>query len=79
MKMSVEAQRETLCMNLKGKSVTVNRTERVCVNCAWYEQYYHQNRGNICAWVPTSTGYCLVKECRRGALRQACPQFTPNQ
>lgn len=78
MKMSVEAQRETLCMNLKGKSITVNRTERVCVNCAWYEQYYHQNRGNIYAWVPTSMGYCLAKECRRGALRQACRQFTPN-
>ncbi len=79
MKASVEVQRENLCMNLKGKSITVNRTERVCVNCAWYEQYYHQNRGNIYAWVPTSTGYCLAKECRRGALRQACPQFTPNQ
>lgn len=75
MKSSVEFQRENLAMQLGGKSITVNRTERACVNCAWYEQYYRPGRSNIRSWVPTSTGYCLLKECRRGALRQVCRQF----
>lgn len=75
MNASIEARRENLAMSLGGKSVTVNRTERVCVNCAWYEQYFHYNRGNLAGWIPTSTGYCLKKECRRGAMRQTCKEF----
>ena len=76
MKMSLEAQRETLCMQRGGKQVSIERSERTCVNCAWYDQYYHKGRGGFQVWVPTSTGYCLLHECRRGALRQACPHYT---
>ena len=64
-----------LCMTKKEKSVSVVEGERACVNCIWYEQYYRQNRGNVSAWVPTSTGYCLLKDERRGALRQPCRNY----
>lgn len=75
MKANIEARRENLAMGIKGQSIAVDRTEQVCVNCAWYEQYFRQNRGNVYGFVPISTGYCLQKECRRGALRQACKDF----
>lgn len=63
------------CQTMYCKTITVNASERACVNCIWYEQYYRRNRGNISASVPTSTGYCLLKECERGALRQPCENF----
>lgn len=75
MNASIEARREELAMNLRGKSISINRSDRVCMNCAWYEQYYRQNRGNLYGYVPTSAGYCLKRECARGALRQPCREF----
>ena len=61
--------------NLKARNIIINGSERVCVNCIWYEQYYRQNRGNVYGWVPTSTGYCIRTECTRGPLRQTCQYF----
>lgn len=58
-----------------NQSVAVNSSERVCVNCIWYEQYFRQNRGNVYGWTPTSTGYCIFNECMRGPLRQPCKYF----
>ncbi len=57
------------------RSISVDIGERACIHCIWYEQYYHQNRGNIAAWVPTSTGYCLRHDQQRGALRQPCRDY----
>lgn len=57
------------------RSISVECGVRACINCIWYEQYYHQNRGNISAWVPTSTGYCLRHDQQRGALRQPCKDY----
>ena len=58
-----------------ARTITVNRSARACVNCIWYEQYFHKNRGNIACWVSTSTGYCLLREQQRGALRQPCKDY----
>lgn len=44
------------------KSISVDIGTRACINCIWYDQYFHQNRGNIAAWVPTSIGYCLLRD-----------------
>ena len=57
------------------RSISVECGVRACINCIWYEQYYHQNRGNISAWVPTSTGYCLRHDQQRGVLRQPCKNY----
>ena len=57
------------------RSISVECGVRACINCIWYEQYYHQNRGNTSAWVPTSTGYCLRHDQQRGALRQPCKDY----
>ena len=70
------AKVENYCMrNLKARVVHVDESERACVNCIWYEPYYRRNRDNVYCWVPTSTGYCLKQETRRGALRQPCGEF----
>lgn len=71
----MSAKVENLCMTKKTKSISVDSSERACVNCIWYEQHYRQNRGNISAWVPTSTGYCLLKDVMRGALRRPCENY----
>ena len=59
----------------KAWSITVNTSTRACINCKYYELYYHRERGNVCSWVPTATGYCLLHERERGALRQPCKDF----
>ena len=75
--MSMTAKVENYCIqhNSRSKSIVIEGSERACINCIWYEQYYHQNRGNISAWVPTSTGYCLRHDQQRGALRQPCKDY----
>lgn len=59
----------------RTKSISVNRSTRACINCQYYEQYYRENRGNVRAWVPVDTGFCIKLEARRGALRQPCKHF----
>lgn len=66
---------ENVATSRRTKSVSVESTTRACINCQYYEQYWHRSRGNIAVWVPTSEGYCLKNECRRGTLRQPCKHF----
>lgn len=75
MNATAEAKRENTAMNLSGCSIHINRSERRCVNCTYYEQYFRQNRGNLYGWVATCDGYCMKHECKRGALRQPCKDF----
>lgn len=69
------AKVENFCVGKKTKNISVDSGERVCINCIWYEQYYRQNRGNVQLWIPTSTGYCLLKDRQRGALMQSCGKY----
>lgn len=70
-----EPQAAVLAEARKARSVTVEASARACINCQHYEPYYRQNRGNVYGWVLTDTGFCLLKECGRGALRQPCKDF----
>jgi len=70
-----EPQAASLAATRKARSVSVEASARACINCQHYEPYYRQNRGNLYGWVLTDSGYCLLKECGRGALRQPCKQF----
>ena len=58
-----------------GKQIVVDAGEKVCLNCIWYEPYYRQNRGNIQMWVPTCSGYCILRDKQRGPLCQPCKDF----
>ena len=69
------AKVEAACYSKRCRCLYIDESERACINCIWYEQYYHKNRGNVAAWVPTSKGYCLLKDTARGALRKACHEF----
>lgn len=69
------AKIENMAMSRRNKSISVNRSERACINCVWDEQYYRETRTNVCGRVPTSTGYCILHEQQRGALRQPCRDF----
>ena len=59
----------------KCRSVTVDGSESVCLNCIWYEQYYYKSFGDFRAWTPTNKGYCLCHEQQRGPLALPCPEF----
>lgn len=61
------------------KSIGVELSERVCLNCQHYSLYYREAYGNVQGWYPTDTGRCLKKECQRGALRQPCKDFSPER
>lgn len=74
-----EPTREQLASTQRNKWMVVEPSARACVNCQYYDQYYHKNRGNVMGWTPTATGYCLLKECQRGALRQPCREFAPEK
>ena len=69
------AKVENHCLHKKTKLLTVEVEERACINCIWYEQYYRRNRGNVASWVPTCTGYCILKDKYRGPLHQPCREF----
>lgn len=75
--MSTAAKVANHNVNRQGtvKSVYVDIGTRACVNCIWYEQYFHKNRGNVACWVPTSTGYCILRDQQRGALRKPCRDY----
>ncbi|MBS7224396.1 MAG: hypothetical protein KH050_03475 [Clostridiaceae bacterium] len=75
MNQKTEIRLEKLYMQQKVSHINADQTERICVNCAFYEQYYRKNRGNVAGWVPTSIGYCLLCQCRKGALCPACKNF----
>nr|WP_296267724.1 hypothetical protein [uncultured Merdimonas sp.] len=69
------AKVENFCMRKQSKQISVNASERACINCIWYEQYWRKNRGNVATWVPTSTGHCILHDSERGALRQPCDKY----
>lgn len=75
--MSMPAKVESYCLQHGSgtKSITIEGSERACINCIWYEPHYRENRGNIKAYIPVSSGYCLRREQNRGALRQPCKDY----
>lgn len=75
--MSMVAKVENYCLqhNFGTKVVYIEGSERACVNCIWYDPYYHENRGNIYGRVWASFGYCLQCKKQRGALRQPCKDY----
>lgn len=64
-----------VCIGKHTRIINVDSTERACINCIWYEQYFRRGRGSVKTWVPTSIGYCLLKDAGRGALRQPCSSY----
>ncbi len=77
--MSPKVENHIASNHMANRSVTVEHDARACVNCIWYEQYFRHNRGNVVGWIPTSTGYCLRNEQKRGALRKPCKDFETQQ
>lgn len=73
--MGLAAKVENLCATKGTKSISVDSGERACINCIWYEQHYRPGRGNITSLVPTSTGYCLLRDRARGALKRPCGSY----
>ena len=69
------AKVENLSIKRLEKPVYVSRSEKVCVNCIWYEQYYRKNRGNVALWIPTDKGYCILREISRTAMHEPCRSF----
>ena len=45
--MTTAAKIEQVCAKKHDKGIFVDDTVRACINCAWYEQYHRQNRGNV--------------------------------
>ena len=69
------ARVENIAMRKKCRTICVDASLRACINCVWYEQYYRQNRGNVSAYIPVSTGICLLDDSRNNPLRRACREF----
>lgn len=69
------AKVENYCNSKRTKSFYVDADAKACINCIWYEQYFRQNRGNVRMWVPTCSGYCLLRDKQRGPLCQPCKDF----
>ncbi len=69
------AKVENYCAHKRTRQVSIETSERACINCIWFEQHYRPNRGNVWGFVPISKGTCLLTGKTRGALRQPCGQF----
>lgn len=80
--MASTAKVENYCIQhrIGTKAINIERTERMCVNCIWFDQYFRETRGNICGKVPVNVGYCLRRRQRRGATGQPCKHYeTPEE
>lgn len=66
---------ENQCPARESRSVSVECSDRLCINCTRFEQHYRRNRGNVMGWVPTSSGYCRLHNRSRGALARPCRDF----
>lgn len=75
--MALEAKVENHCLSHPSgaKVIVVEGKERVCVNCIWYDSYFHENRGNVAGRVRTTLGWCILREERRGALCSPCKDY----
>ena len=77
--MALAAKVENYCnqnmRRFETKLIYVEGSERACVNCIWYDPYYHSSRTNLQAKLPASFGYCILRRQQRGALRQPCKDF----
>lgn len=75
--MAMAPKVENYCFqNRSGaKAIIVESTERACINCIWYNPYYHENRGNLAGKVRTSIGWCILHKKRLGALRRPCRDY----
>lgn len=71
----MSAKVESYCLKKGKRTITVDKGVKACINCIWYERYYRQNRGNVKAWIPADTGYCLLRDCKRGPLVKPCKSF----
>ena len=69
------AKVENYCAHKRTRQVSIETSERACINCIWFEQHYRPNRGNVWGYVPISKGTCLLTGKTRGALRQPCHRF----
>ena len=69
------AKVENYCIEKRTKSISVDKGVPACINCIWFEQHFRPNRGNIAAFVPLSTGYCLLRDKSRGTLEEPCKRY----
>ena len=69
------AKVENYCAHKRTRQVSIETSERACVNCIWFEQHYRPNRGKVWGFVPISKGTCLLTGKTRGVLRQPCKRF----
>ena len=70
---------ENYCAGKCIKTISVELTERACINCIWFEQHYRPNRSNIYGFVPISKGTCLLTGKTRGVLWHPCRHFEKNE
>lgn len=73
--MKMMAKVESCCANKRCKVIHVDENVRACVNCIWYEAHYRENRGNVRSFAQLPTGFCLLHDRQRGALRQPCEDY----
>ena len=76
MSANIDAKKESFAMQPHGKSVFVHEKERRCVNCAYFQQYYAPNAGNVYGFVSVPLGRCLITgKYDKRALCGACKHF----
>lgn len=69
------AKVENYCAHKRTRSISVERSEKACINCIWYEQYYRSNRGNVACWVAVNKGNCILKDLEKNPLDKPCKSF----
>ena len=75
--MAMTAKVESYCLQHRfgTKTISIEGSERACINCIWYDPYFHENRGNISARVWSSHGWCIRQGKQRGALGRPCKDY----
>lgn len=73
------AKVENHCADLRTHTISIDSTERACINCIWFEPNYRSTRTNVHGYVQISTGRCLADKPKpRGALCKPCKKYETN-
>ena len=57
------------------RTISIWKTEGVCLNCEHYRLFYTKNKGNIDCYFQTSEGRCKETNKQCNPLKKKCGKF----
>lgn len=70
-----ETKAAILAESRRHIALHIDESEKVCLNCQYYEPRWRESRGNVYQMVRVNAGKCLKTMNERKPLSQPCKEF----